>query len=79
MIDVVKETRKLVKASTIPIAVICESVQIKPRWLLRFRAGDFKDPGANRIARLYDFLKKNSHGSKQQTTTPKCGQGKSGD
>lgn len=67
MTDVVKETRRLAKASKIPISVICEAAQIKRRWLFRFIAGDFKDPGANRIARLYDFLKKNSPGSKEIT------------
>lgn len=57
MTDIVQETRKLAKASKLPVADICASAQVKPRWYFRFVAGDFKDPGANKISRLYEFLK----------------------
>lgn len=56
MTDLVNETRQLAKASKIPVSDICEAAQIKPRWYYRFISGDFKDPGANKIARLHQVL-----------------------
>lgn len=59
MYDLVQETRRLAKASKLPVTAICKAADVKPRWYHRFLAGDFKEPGVNKITRLYQVLSEN--------------------
>jgi transcriptional regulator with XRE-family HTH domain len=58
MNELAQEIKQLIKASGKPIAQICKEAEVKPRWLYRFLAGDFKDPGFTKIQRLYRALEK---------------------
>ena len=54
-----EQLRKLVndKADDIELGVMCSELRISPSWLYRFRRGDFKDIGANRMNRMAQYLK----------------------
>ena len=54
-----EQLRKLVndKADDIALGVMCEELGISPSWLYRFRRGDFKDLGANRMNRMAEYLR----------------------
>ncbi len=56
MNDLMTETMDLAKSADLPVADICQAAAIKPRWYYRFLAGDFKDPGINKIMRLHKVL-----------------------
>ena len=51
------ETLHLVRLSNMSVEDICKAAQVKPRWLAKFKAGDFTDPGVNKIERLNRVLK----------------------
>lgn len=57
MHDLVSQTIRLAKASKIPVAEICSAADVKPRWYAKFKAGEFSDPGVNKVLRLYHALK----------------------
>lgn len=52
------ETLRLLRETDIPIVEICRETETKSRWLHRLMAGDFADPGVNKIERLHRYLKK---------------------
>lgn len=54
-----EQLRKLVneKAEGIELGVMCSELGISASWLYRFRRGDFKDIGANRMNRMAQYLK----------------------
>lgn len=56
MRDLVSETRRLAKASKMPVDELCAAAKVKRRWFYRFLAGDFKEPGVGKISRLYTVL-----------------------
>ena len=54
---ILNETLRLIRESDIPLTIICRDVEVKPRWLHRLLAGDYADPGVNKIERLNRYLK----------------------
>lgn len=55
--DLVEETRAMARESSVPVKQMCADAEVGRRWLHRFIAGDFKEPGANKVKRLHDALK----------------------
>lgn len=50
------ETIKLVNQSELSVTQIAKGAKVKYRWLKYVLDGTFKDPGVNRIERVYNFL-----------------------
>ena len=59
MHDLVSETLRLARQSNLTVAKICKAAEIKPRWYYKFVAGEFSDPGVNKVLRLNKTLKSN--------------------
>lgn len=57
MANLINETVQLAKSTTMTVAEICRAAQIKPRWYHKLIAGEFKDPGFNKVTRLNRVLK----------------------
>ena len=58
MHDIVIETQRLARKSGLPVDEICKAADIKRRWYHKFLAGEFSDPGVNKVLRLNAALKK---------------------
>lgn len=56
--DVVLETQRLARKVDMSVADICKAADIKRRWYRKFLAGEFSDPGVNKVLRLNAALKK---------------------
>lgn len=41
---------------SVTLEQVAEGAQVKKSWLSALLAGDFDDPSANRIQRLYEYL-----------------------
>ena len=54
----VEHTRQLTinRSRTITIADIVENIDVSKGWLDSFVSGRTKDPGANAVQRLYEYL-----------------------
>ena len=50
------KTLRLLETTQIPVAVIASECDVSVRWIYRLRAGDYDDPGVNRIERIHAFL-----------------------
>jgi hypothetical protein len=57
MDSLLQETLMLARATELPIPKICREAAVKERWYRRFIAGDFTDPGVNKVERLNRVLK----------------------
>lgn len=55
--SMLEETLRLVRESDESPHQIAKKCGLKPRWLYRLLAGDYADPGVNKIQRLRDYLK----------------------
>lgn len=66
MTDLVKETLSLAKQTNLAVSEICKAAGVKQRWYYRFLAGDFQDPGVNKILRLHSVLS-GKHQSRRAT------------
>lgn len=53
-----KRTMNLLSKSKLSTIDICNGANVKPRWLNRLKAGDFDDPGVNKVERIYKLLSK---------------------
>jgi len=51
-----ERTIQLAKSSGMTVPQICRGTGLRQRWLHRLLDGDFKDPGVNKIQKLYEFL-----------------------
>ena len=51
-----EETLRLAKETKLSAVEVCEAAGIKRRWYYRFLAGDFHEPGVNKILRLHRVL-----------------------
>lgn len=58
LMDTLTFLRKRLSEHPAPVKTIAAATGISPGWIQRFKAGDFKDPGYNRICRLRDYLTK---------------------
>lgn len=56
--ELLNETLKLAKATSLPTAELCRRAKVGIRWYHDLLAGRFKDPGINKIERLNLELKK---------------------
>lgn len=56
--ELLNETLKLAKATSLPSAELCRRAKVGIRWYHDLLAGRFKDPGINKIERLNLELKK---------------------
>jgi len=56
--SVVIETQRLARQVDMTVAEICKAADIKRRWYHKFLAGEFSDPGINKVLRLNGALKK---------------------
>lgn len=54
--NLVEKTVRLAKQSSRPVSEICRAAGVKQRWYHRFLAGDFSDPGVNKVIRLFGVL-----------------------
>ena len=63
--SLLNETLDLLEKTDIPIAQVCRDTGTGPRWIYRLMAGDFADPGVNKIERLNRYLKTESADRKQ--------------
>lgn len=58
--ELLKQTLELARRTEIPVDRICQGARVKERWYFRFVAGDFEDPGVNKVERVHRFLKKHN-------------------
>ena len=49
---------ELIQNTQTPVDVIAKSTGISTRWLYEFRAGNFTDPGSEKVEAVYDYLKR---------------------
>lgn len=51
-----EKTIELLKETSIPVEKITKDTNLSFYWVTRFRRGEFKDPGVNKVECLYDYL-----------------------
>jgi hypothetical protein len=51
-----EKTLDLARKSELSKTVICKNIKVTVRWYDMLLNGQIKDPGVNRIQRLYDYL-----------------------
>lgn len=55
-VTLMERTISLLKETNIPVEKITKDTKLSFYWVTRFRRGEFKDPGVNKVECLYDYL-----------------------
>ena len=56
MKTLLERTMTLLKNSDKTVTVICQDTGISRRWINYLKAGEYSDPGVNKIEILYNYL-----------------------
>jgi len=56
MKSLLERTTTLLRSSDKTVTVICRDTGISRRWINYLKAGEYKDPGVNKIETLYNYL-----------------------
>lgn len=56
MTDLYKKTISMLSETKEPLSKVASGSRVGYRWICRLIAGDFSDPGVNKIQRIHDYL-----------------------
>lgn len=54
--SLLQKTLRLLSERTYNPDELCREIGVSRRWLYRLQAGDFEDPGVNKIEKLHQLL-----------------------
>ncbi len=56
--EILNKAQEMIGETSLGVREIARLADVSPRWVGRFRQGDFDDPGIKRVQRVYDVLLK---------------------
>ena len=65
--NLLKDTEKLLSETALPYKEIAKNSKVGYRWLMLLIKGKYKDPGINKVQRVYDALSKEHRNALSKT------------